>query len=405
MILHYDTPMFTGAGSRAFLKANQTYRGSESYRAKNDLFELAMQERAKRGCLNDSAADIVDVHLGNMAAQWTILSRTNGSYSQIVASPLSFALTVNKELYVGQLNLNSLKEQKYGDRYHMPSRFENLYAAVGKLHWSKTLELDPQYSFRMYLDRPLHVQLMPLLESVLTQRLNRTLQGDRQFAQELHVVLWDLDPEGYVVNFFVLGSYSSRSPVLALDARLTYAQIIYDKLNNASINLNTTEFNNTYTLSKAPPVGLTEDGKRRYKSIVTESCQNGISDEECPVDSTFSLYVESAIRDPFSYIFRRPTETSVFPNSSTVLNIVQTAFAKANPVTINGLSLTIALTERDDTLQTVEGFDAAKYTFSISYPNMDTGRYWKLWRYPSISDLNLLLNTTAAVRVVESRTF
>ncbi|XP_055329041.1 uncharacterized protein LOC129581812 [Paramacrobiotus metropolitanus] len=90
-------------------------------------------------------------------------------------------------------------------------------------------------------------------------------------------------------------------------------------------------------------------------------------------------------------------------NSNQIVDAVQQAFAEANPITMDNITLTITLSGRDDDMQTVDGNDVSKFNFSLSYPKMDTAIYWKLWRYPTKDVINKFLQTADA-RIAETWT-
>ncbi|XP_055340490.1 uncharacterized protein LOC129589678 [Paramacrobiotus metropolitanus] len=92
------------------------------------------------------------------------------------------------------------------------------------------------------------------------------------------------------------------------------------------------------------------------------------------------------------------------PKSEKILDAVQQAFAIANPVIMDNITLTITLIERDDNFQTTTERDASRFSFALSYPEMKSGVYWKLWRYPSYDELNAALQSVADSKVAHTWT-
>ncbi|XP_055340498.1 uncharacterized protein LOC129589682 [Paramacrobiotus metropolitanus] len=254
----------------------------------------------------------------------------------------------------------------------------------------------------MHLGRPLNVQWLPLLETLMTSQLNTSI-GPHHRAE---VRVWNFDPDGWVVNFFVI---LRSEPMLwlgyVLDARLPYAASIYRKLEGLQLRLPSASA--VYMLMTYV---VDDISKRVVRERAFRDCEGEdkwlsfpVEEQECPLQKNFTLYVEWLSEYPHRRYLQNGF-VKVQPNADKILDAVQQAFAIANPVTMDNIVLTISLTDRDDSLRTTIGRDAFKLSFALSYPKMKSGLYWKLWRYPSYDELNGLLQSVAEVKLVRTWT-
>ncbi|XP_055340446.1 uncharacterized protein LOC129589642 [Paramacrobiotus metropolitanus] len=253
----------------------------------------------------------------------------------------------------------------------------------------------------MHLNRPLSVQRLPLLESLMTSQLNIGNGSDR-----VEVRLWGFDPNGWTVNFFVMLPHAWLPKQEVLDARLPYAASIYRKLDGLQLRLPST--NRTYTLMTYP---LPDSLKDAIKASTLEQCDGEdnllslpVEEQACPLKKAFTLYVEWPSERHSHKHYLENGLIKELPSSDKILDAVHQAFAVANPVTLDNITLTITLTERDDSLRTTNGQDASKPNFALSYPKMKSGLYWKLWRYPSFDELNGFLQSVADAKLVRTWT-
>ncbi|XP_055340421.1 uncharacterized protein LOC129589625 [Paramacrobiotus metropolitanus] len=397
-LIAHQGPVFHGTVNSGrgdfYLSTNSTSGSFNTDRLKADLLELVQQERIKQGC---GGADMSDVQINFSPFVPRIAPmRKNGTFSEIKVLPLNFQLMIQKKAHVhGGINLVPLSNHtdRYYARLRVPGDEDFIPSYVRHL---EDRPMDPVYSFRMYLSPSMNVQLLPELESLMRARLNKDLRHD-QYAS---VRLWNFDPDGWVVSFFV--TIYKLGWRLDLDGRLPYAKSIYRKLDG--LQLTSTATKAVYTLTNVPLPSLFKETMKTLTMQDLEAEQDVYLTEgsSAPLKKTFTLYVQSAL----------PWRSRIHPlvngwkanllNSDRILEAVQQAFAEANPVTIDDITLTITLTERDNGLRTVtDDEEVSKFYFALSYPKM---KYWRMWRYPTVDQLNKFLISVAKARVVESWT-
>ncbi|XP_055328900.1 uncharacterized protein LOC129581712 [Paramacrobiotus metropolitanus] len=88
--------------------------------------------------------------------------------------------------------------------------------------------IQPEHSFRMYTSQPVHLQQFPRVQQLLAQQLGQDLKG----GQSVDVVLWNPDKTGKAISFMVR-LLTNGQVVAELDARLSYADAIYTRLEKA----------------------------------------------------------------------------------------------------------------------------------------------------------------------------
>ncbi|XP_055356718.1 uncharacterized protein LOC129601807 [Paramacrobiotus metropolitanus] len=405
----YLGPVFSGSFNAG---RGQLYLGINSSSGKfdtdllpQDLLGQVRQARMEEGCGDADMGD-VQIHFSPFAT-WIAPMRENGSFFEIKVMPLQFKLFVKqKALVYKSINLTPLANDT--DRYY--ARLDS--AGDGEVFPSnarfiETAPLNPLHSFRMHLDHSMAIQLLPMLETAMAARLNeefqKTWKNDTGFDYDRHWVtvhLWNFDPDGWVINFFV--TLHKHGFYINLDARLPYANNIYRKLNG--LQLPTAKF--VYTLTNSPLPSLL---KETIKSVTLQKCDTEKDlyfDEDtlCPLKSAFTLYVEPVkpLRSRTHSLVNGWKVETLSPDQ--ILEAVQQAFAAANPVTMDDMTLTLTLTEWRDGWKTVNGGDTSRFYFALSTPKTKSGSYWRLWRYPTFDGLNKFLNITAKARIVDTWT-
>ncbi|XP_055334956.1 uncharacterized protein LOC129586005 isoform X2 [Paramacrobiotus metropolitanus] len=388
----YEGPVFskTNVLENLYLRANFTSGYFDTDQLKADVMGFTQQLRVKEGCGDANMSD-VDVHFGLLKPH-VMAVRRNRAFSDLKLMPMPFVITVQQKKYVQYAADLAVGLANHSDRYYKQDMSNATETKIPGFGLVELPPVDPAFSFRMYLNRPLNVQYLPLLEVLMMSHLNT----DRDPDGRVEVRLWDFDPNGWIVKFFVVLRHT-KVPVpyasFVVDARLLYAANIYRKLDGFELRLS-----NASTAYK-----LMKDSYPAYwldtiKASTLAQCEGEsiwslpVEEQLCPLKKTFTLYVERysnlGLEDLIS-------NTKWLPNSDKVLDAVQQAFAVANPVTVDRLTLTIALMERNDTLMTTAGRDAFKFTFALSYPKMEEEIYWKLWRYPSLDEMNGFLFSVA----------
>ncbi|XP_055345146.1 uncharacterized protein LOC129592993 [Paramacrobiotus metropolitanus] len=399
----YDGPLFYQSGGildDIYLRANLTYGLFDTDGLKADVLGIVEQKRIRQNC-NDTGMTDVEVHFGQLEPA-IVPSRTNGKFSDVTVMPLPFVVKVQEKTLISD-TLYWFTLPNHTHRYYVSS--ETAYGRkinTTGLHLVDQPPLNPTRSFRMHLDRPLNIQRLPLLEALMTSHLNNLSIGAHNRAE---VRIWDFDPDGWVVNFFVVLHYEPQrlSPWkgFVLDARLPYTATIYRKLNGLELRLPPTS-----TVYRLMTASVDEYSKNTMKASILRECEENdkwlsLPSEApaCPLKKNFTLYVEWQSERPQSRDLVNGS-TMELPDSDKILDAVQQAFAAANPVTMDNITLTIIMTERNDSLHTATERDSAKINFAVSYPKMKSGLYWNLWRYPSLHELNAALQSIAGANVV-----
>ncbi|XP_055340431.1 uncharacterized protein LOC129589633 [Paramacrobiotus metropolitanus] len=393
---------FNSGGGQVYLSINSTSGKFDTDLLEQDLLERVRQARVEEGCGDADMSD-VQVHFSPFAT-WIAPMRKNGSFFDIKVMPLNFKLFVKQKAVVfNGINLTSLANNT--DRYYARSEFlggDKYFPSNAR--YIETPPMNPLNSFRMHFDRSMSVQLLPALEAAMAARLNTWTYGTDDDRCVVTVHLWNFDPDGWVVDFFVVLHKHSYPYHIYLDARLPYANSIYRKLEG--LQLTSPSIKAVYTMTTSPlPITLKENNK----SLTLQNCDTEkdlyIEQETlCPLKNVFTLYVEP-VKSQQSRLHALVNGWSAETLSSDqILEAVQQAFAAANPVTVDNMTLTITLTEWSDRLKTLNGGDASKYYFAISTPKMKSGSYWRLWRYPTADGLNKFLNITAKARIVDTWT-
>ncbi|XP_055329258.1 uncharacterized protein LOC129581958 [Paramacrobiotus metropolitanus] len=343
----------------------------------------------------------VKIHLAAFEPAVAIY-RYNGSFSTLTVLPFSFVPAIKDKVFARTLPLNKLGD--FPERYY---KFDRHFSDVllGVKSGIKALLSRPftrAFSFRMYLDRPMSIQLLPELEKLMWERLHaNTTKDSIGFPQ---VRLWNLDPDELSVDFFIFFVSGVWDLLAHLDSRLSYAKVIYNRLNGITLDKRRSDADSgmdVYTLSSEPPL----DGAQQ-KASVLRACQEEtfmIPPSHCPVTGVLVLYVQSTMVHylRISLLDENDGYVEKTLNSDQILNAVRQAFAEANPITIDNITLTISLSGREDDMQTVDGNDVSKFSFSLSYSKIDTGFRWKLWRYPTKEVINKFLQTADA-RLVDT---
>ncbi|XP_055335061.1 uncharacterized protein LOC129586083 [Paramacrobiotus metropolitanus] len=389
----YDGPLFstTSVLENLYLRANSTSGYFDTDQLKADVMDVARQLRVKEGCGDADMSD-VDVHFGRFKPL-IMPMRKDGAFSEEPVLSMPFVITVQQKIFVPYYVDLTAALASHSDRYYRQEYPNN--STELKIPGFRIAELplvDPIFSFRMYLNRPLNVQWLPVLESLMTARLS----SDIDFDGRVVVRLWDFDPNGWIVNFFVVLRHAkipASHMQFFVDARLSLATNIYRKLDGLELRLSNAS--TAYRLMRNPYAGSWQD---TIKASTLAQCKGEniwplpVEEQLCPLKKTFTLYVERYSKLRWDDLISRNKWT---PNSDKILDAVQQAFAVANPVTVDNITLTISLIERDDSLVTTNWRDATKFTFGLSYPKMEKGIYWKLWRYPSLDELNGFLQSVA----------
>ncbi|XP_055352811.1 uncharacterized protein LOC129598780 isoform X2 [Paramacrobiotus metropolitanus] len=375
-----------------------------------ELLEIATEEAVRRGCGSPDSGDL-DIQFGT-TNPWIMTSRANGSFSYSTLTVIPSAVLVHKTIYLGEMPYLPF-HHKYGTQF-----FESQSVGPSFINGTLPWPVDKTYSFRMYVNmpqsnqnNPLNIQLLPRLEEQMTERLQKSLDDA---SLKVAITLWNPELVGNAINFFVSVYVPDGFTIVTADPSLTYAEAIYDKLQGLTVEVPvpSLNINLTYILQKYPfgevKETMTESQVEQWyqsaKQSIIKGCTAGRNPFElCPVNETFTLYVQSLSKQRASgpYEFR-PAAT--FVNSSLVLHAVEQAFAQANPITTDDITLTITLTGREE-LKTVEWNDATKFVFAATYPGMESHKYWTLWRYPAVEILNKFLNETATARLTTSWTF
>ncbi|XP_055340411.1 uncharacterized protein LOC129589618 [Paramacrobiotus metropolitanus] len=361
-----------------------------------DLKAIVLRNRIGAGCDEDGTSN-VQLHFAPFEPAIAI-NRSNGAFSEISVLPFSFVATVKQKIYQ-ELNMGITNLEIDGrDRYyiyHPDPQSRHWY----NLPYLPKFPLMRMYSFRMYTDRPMSIQLLPELEGPMTACLNAdtNLRG-RGFVQ---VRLWNFDPEGLTINFFVYFNTGIFEDRAILDGRLSYAQTIYSKLDGLILDKRSSDGDSTrnvYRLMREPPAD-----RALLRHSVVRLCQQELAvipQSYCPVTEEFILPIESAegsasrfdVKDRDGYY----SSKEKMLNSDRIMAAVQQAFAEMNPLTMDDITLTITLNGRDDDVHTVDGNDASRFNFTLSYPKMNTSAYWKLWRYPTQQVFNKYLDRAGA---------
>ncbi|XP_055335030.1 uncharacterized protein LOC129586062 [Paramacrobiotus metropolitanus] len=233
----YEGPLFptTSVLETLYLRANST--GANGYfdtdQLKTDLMGVARQMRVKEGCCEAGMSD-VDVHFG-LFKPHILPMRINGTFTDVTVMPMPFLVTVQQKTFV-HYGTDLMALANHSDRYY---RLEDVNATELKIPGVRLVELppvNPDFSFRMYLNRPLNVQGLPLLEALMMTRLNTDIDPDGR----AEVRLWDFDSNGWIVNFFVVLRHAKIPATdlsLGVDARLPYAASIYRRLDGLELRL------------------------------------------------------------------------------------------------------------------------------------------------------------------------
>ncbi|XP_055344416.1 uncharacterized protein LOC129592415 [Paramacrobiotus metropolitanus] len=374
------TTAYTARDS-AYLRANATSGVFDTDQLKADV--MGIVQRGRRRDCGDARVDDVEIHFGNLEPG-IVPYKSNGTYSDVRAMRFPFLLIVQKKngRRFRLLGIDLSPLNNHTDRYY-PS-------VLGMM-----MPVNPAYSFRLYLDRPLNVQWLPGLQALMTSQLN--VGNTSNCSAEVRV--WDFDPNGWVVNFVVTLRFKTLPQwIYVVDGRLLHSATIYRKLDGFQFRV-LLPASSPYRLTRYPAQDSRED---TIKAATLRNCRGEtqllplpVEELTCPVTAAFTLYVE------------RMSKPSVFafnpPDAGKILDAVQRAFAIANPVVMDNITLSITLTGRDTNLPTT-GRDVTKFSFALTYPKMQSGLYWNLWRYPSLDELNGSLQRVADVKIVQKRT-
>ncbi|XP_055335067.1 uncharacterized protein LOC129586087 [Paramacrobiotus metropolitanus] len=408
----YDGPALYKSGGildDIYLRANSTYGFFDTDQLKADVLGIVKQKRIRQNC-SDTSVDDVEVHFGQLEPG-IVTSRANGKYSDVNAMsiPVVIKLILQQKVLLSD---SAAIRTNFVDWFPLPNHADRyyLYSLTAQrrninttgLHLVDHQPLNPAHSFRMHLDRPLNVQWMPLLEAQMTSQLNNNTTDRYNLAE---VRIWNFDPDGWVVNFFVILQDEHRTLAeFVLDGRMQYAASIYRKLDG--LELRVPSASKAYRLMTH---GVDEDQKNTIKATILRACEGRgtwiffpTEEQECPLKKNFTLYIEWQSERLHSRDLVNGSVTEL-PNSDKILEAVQQAFAAANPVTMDNITLALTMTKCNDSVPTPTGFEAAKISFAVSYPKMRSGLYWNVWRYASFDELKAALQSTANVILVRAR--
>ncbi|XP_055328901.1 uncharacterized protein LOC129581713 [Paramacrobiotus metropolitanus] len=240
----------------------------------------------------------------------------------------------------------------------------------------------PFMSFTMYSSEPINVQLLPRLQETIKERLRVFHKYD-----ESDVIIWDPDLNGTVVKFFVkndrLFSSGIVDPRPDMGNDWVYREVGRLKFARNSM-YHASDNNDALTLSQNKP--RTDDGKQQLLERCRQEATVAAS-TACPLPANFSVFLMRKAGYGAPEIL----------DTDAVLAGIVDAFAEANPVSMDGLDLNIALTGRSDGFLTAQGEPVVKFEFAATYREMETGNLWNFWRYPDDKILNNNLYNACAM--------
>ncbi|XP_055329311.1 uncharacterized protein LOC129581989 [Paramacrobiotus metropolitanus] len=142
----------------------------ETDRLLSDLSAMVMESRKFYNCSEEGKAN-VKIHLAAFEPAVAIY-RFNGSFSALTVLPFSFVPAIKYKVFARMLPLNGLGD--FPERYY---KFDRHFYDIrmGVKSGIKSLLSRPftrAYSFRMYIDRPMSIQLLPELEKLMWERLH-----------------------------------------------------------------------------------------------------------------------------------------------------------------------------------------------------------------------------------------
>ncbi|XP_055329432.1 uncharacterized protein LOC129582063 [Paramacrobiotus metropolitanus] len=156
--------------SSYYLAENQFSPGSfDTDQLPSDLLATILEDRKWKNCSEDGTAN-VKIHLAAFEPA-VVTNRANGSFSGMTVLPFSFVPTIKEKVYVRKLALPGLRNVS-GRYYKYDPRFRDIFGEETGIKSLRSRPLNRAYSFRMYLDRPMSIQLMPELERLMQKRLN-----------------------------------------------------------------------------------------------------------------------------------------------------------------------------------------------------------------------------------------
>ncbi|XP_055340844.1 uncharacterized protein LOC129589934 [Paramacrobiotus metropolitanus] len=234
--------------------------------------------------------------------------------------------------------------------------------------------------FRVYPDPPINYQLLPAFENFLKISFP---------VDEVHI--WNPTLNSTAINFLFIRNGATVDPTDEL-GEYTYVFLLRRRLSPHTLAANLNPL--------VPGVRFTP---KKISNITAPNCFNQSlpGSTGCPLPRTFALYLMK-IEPEFTQSTEKPTDVSGWNlNAEAVLAAVDKAFTDSNPITVDDLYLNVTLTGHSADFVLPKGETVDKFEFNLTYPEMDSEKYWNLWRFPDNVTLEAYLRNNASAVLVK----